>query len=280
MKSVHKETDIDSGKFRTHVLEAGRSGAPRLFMLHDGGLGGDLQTSWAQLIPYLQDDFYIFAIDLYGFGRSCNIFEFGRRPYESHIEQVADVARRLDIGGAVFIGSSYGGSLVLRAASRTPPPWPMLGGISIGGTGGVFRHAAGKQMLVEIEPTRESLARFVSMLARDEWPGFEECVDHRLRNALRPGHWEALAAPRLRRAGADKVEEVDDYPAALSVCAVPLLLIEGTEDELLEDEWASRIASHAPLGRSIKINGRHSPNLDSPAQLARVIREFVGVLPR
>jgi pimeloyl-ACP methyl ester carboxylesterase len=130
-------------------------------------------------------------------------------------------------------------------------------------------------MLADIEPTRESLARFVQILARPDWPGSARCIDERLKNALKPGHWEALAAPRLRRAGADTSDrEVDEYPKSLSHCRVPLLVIEGSEDELLEDDWAARVAINAPLGNSAKLASRHSPNLDCAPEIARLLREF------
>jgi pimeloyl-ACP methyl ester carboxylesterase len=270
-----KHHDIACGNFRTHVVEAGKSGAPVLFLIHDGGLGGDAQTSWAHLIPELQSDFHLFAIDLYGFGRSDMVFEFGRRPYDSHIEQIANVVRHVGIKEAFFVGTSYGGSVLLRAAARDMLPWPMSGGVSIAGTGGVYRHESGKKMLAATEPNRDSLSKFVGLLVDPDWPGLSENVDQRLSNALRPGHWETLAAPRLR-SPAGKPEALDDYPVSLSGCEVPLLLIEGRNDVLLEDQWASRVASNAPQGRAIELNCAHSPNLDRAPVIAGILRAFIG----
>lgn len=276
MKTVSKKYTIECGKFRTHLLEAGKSGTPVLFLLHDGGLGGDIHTSWDSLLAELRTDFHLFAMDLYGFGSSDMVFEFGRRPYESHIEQVASVTHKLGITEAYFIGSSYGGSVTLRAAAQAISPWPMLGGVSIGGTGGVYRHPAGKKMLAEVEPTRESLKKFVQLLVADDWPEIERYTERRLQNAQRPGHWETLAAPRLRRNADQKsATEFDEYPASLSACKFPLLLIEGSDDDLLEDDWAQRVASYAPFGRSIIVPGRHSPNLDRAPRIAAILRDFV-----
>lgn len=274
--SSQKQHDIACGNFRTRLVEAGKSGAPVLFLIHDGGLGGDAQTSWAYLIPELQRDFHLFAIDLYGFGRSEMVFEFGRRPYDSHIEQIANVVRHVGINEAYFVGTSYGGSVLLRAAAQRTPPWPMLGGVSIAGTGGVYRHEDGKKILAATEPNRDSLSKFVRLLVAPDWPGLDENVDQRLSNALKPGHWETLAAPRLR-SPAGRVEIADDYPASLSVCEAPLLLIEGRNDVLLEDRWAARVASHAPHARAIELDCAHSPNLDQAPLIAEVLREFVSV---
>lgn len=269
-----KQYDIACGQFRTHLIEAGKAGAPILLLIHDGGLGGDSHTSWDYLIGELQSDFHLFAIDLYGFGRSDMVFEFGRRPYDSHIEQVANVTQHLGISEAYFVGSSYGGSVLLRAAAKRPLPWPMAGGVSIGGTGGVYRHEEGKRILAATEPNRESLAKFVRLLVAVDWSAIEDNIDQRLLNALRPGHWEALAAPRLRSPISRK-DAAGNYPASLSLCEVPLLLIEGRNDVLLEDGWANRVARYAPRGRSIELNCRHSPNLDNAPLIASILREFV-----
>lgn len=269
-----KQYDIACEQFRTRLIEAGKVGAPILFLVHDGGLGGDSHTSWDYLIGELQSDFHLFAIDLYGFGRSDMVFEFGRRPYDSHIEQIANVTQHLGINEAYFVGSSYGGSVLLHAAAKRPLPWPMAGGVSIGGTGGVYRHEEGRKILAATEPNRESLAKFVRLLVAADWPAIEDNIDKRLLNALRPGHWEALAAPRLRSPASHK-DAAGNYPASLALCEVPLLLIEGRNDVLLEDGWANRVARHAPRGRSIELDCSHSPNLDNAPLIASILREFV-----
>jgi pimeloyl-ACP methyl ester carboxylesterase len=267
---------IVSGQFRTHLVEAGQEGAAVLFLIHDGGLGADSKVSWNDVITELQSDFHIFAIDLYGFGQSDMLFHFGRRPYESHIEQIADVVRAIGIKAAHFVGTSYGGSVVLRAAAQSPRPWPMLSGVSVSGTGGVYRHEHGKRLLATTEPKRESLREFVKLLVSDDWSAIELNVEQRMQNAVRPGHWEALAAPRLRSPIDRHVSgETDRYPASLADCDVPLLLVEGAHDVLLEDDWAQRIAKHASLGRALRIDASHSPNLDNPSLIAEVLREFV-----
>lgn len=266
---------IRCGRFETYFMEAGRVGRPILFLIHDGGLGADANVSWDPVIRELHADYHIFAIDLYGFGRSDMLFHFGRRPYESHIEQIADVSQALGIKAAHYIGTSYGGSVVLRAA-ESAFSWPMLSGMSISGTGGVFRHEDGKRRLAETEPNEASLRRFLQLIVREDWPGIEDNVQQRLQNALQPGHWEALAAPRLRSpCGRAASSAVDSYPATLRDCDVPILIVEGTRDPLLEEHWASRIAKHTPKGRAMKIDASHSPNLDDPALIAEIIRDFV-----
>lgn len=273
--SKAKQYDVACGRFRTHLIEAGKVGKPIFVLIHDGGLGGDSHTSWDYLIGELQADFHLFAVDLYGFGRSDMVFEFGRRPYDSHIEQVTNLASHVGIREAYFVGSSYGGSVLLRAAAQNPLPWPMLGGVSIGGTGGVYRHESGRKILASTEPNRESMAKFVRLLVTEDWPALDDNIDKRLLNALRPGHWETLAAPRLRSPASQR-DASDNYPGSLSLCEVPLLLIEGRYDVLLEDGWANRVARLAPQGRSIELNCSHSPNLDSAPLIASILREFVN----
>lgn len=265
------------GQFRTNLLEAGNEGLPVLFLIHDGALGADANVSWAGVISELQSDFHIFAPDLYGFGKSDMLFQFGLRPYQSHIEQIASLIECLGIDEAHFAGTSYGGSVLLRAAAEMPLPWPMRSGTSIGGTGGLFRHEFGKKILSETQPTRESIKTYLQLLISSDWVGIEENAEQRFLNSLRPGHCEVLASPRLTspvRRQTDR--KADTYPQSLSQCHVPLLLIEGAKDALLEDGWASRIAEHASDARALRLDVSHSPNMDNAPLIASALRGFIS----
>lgn len=271
-----KQLMVKSGQFRTHVLEAGREGAPVVVMLHDGGLGADALVSWDGVISELEPDFHIFAPDLFGFGQSDMLFHFGLQAYESHIDQIAQVAHELKLREAHFIGTSYGGSLLMRAAAQVPARWPMLSGVSISGAGGLFRHEEGKKQLAETRPTTESIRDFVQLvLGSGHWAGIDRNVERRVRNALTPGHWETLAAPRFR-GPLDRPAEPDPYPESLAHCPVHVLVVEGSYDSLLEDGWASRIAAYSPKICALELQAGHSPNLDNPALVAQLIRDFVA----
>jgi pimeloyl-ACP methyl ester carboxylesterase len=272
-----KQIRMDVGRFKTSLLEAGREGATPLFLIHDGALGGCARTCWEGLIRELHADFHIFAPDLYGFGDSDMVFHFGRRPYESHVEQVAALVEAIGVGKAHFVGASYGGSVLLRAAAATPLAWPMKSGTSISGTGGVFRHESGKRKLAETTPTRESVRECLRLLVDEAWTGFDENAEQRFEYARRPGHWEALYSPRLRSPVAtSRSTSPDPYPQSLSACTVPILLVEGASDVLLERGWAARIALHNTAFQSIRLDTGHSPNLDRPTLVADVVRRFVA----
>lgn len=267
------QTRIRNGQFGTNLLEAGRKGTPILFLIHDGALGAGSLVSWEGVIAELQSDFHIFAIDLYGFGQSDMLFHFGLRPYQSHIEQIAQVARDLKLRDVHFVGTSYGGSVLIRAAAEERSPWPMRSGTSIGGAGGLFRHEEGRRQLAAIEPTPESIRNCLRLLASEAWPGFENNAEGRFQNSIRPGHWEALNAPRLR--SPLRADSSDSFPASLSRCRLPLLLIEGTKDKLLEPGWARKMAEHAPTAEVITLDAGHSPNLDQPGRVGEELRKFV-----
>jgi pimeloyl-ACP methyl ester carboxylesterase len=271
-----KQKQIRCGQFKINLLEAGQVGAPVLFLIHDGALGGGAKVSWEGLIAELQSDFHIFAPDLYGFGESDMLFHFGLRPYQSHIEQVAALVEALRLEDVHFVGTSYGGSVLARAAAEASSPWPMRSSISISGAGGLFRHEEGKKLLAATEPRLESIRNCLQLLVSESWVGFDDNAEQRYQNSLRLGHWEALYSPRLRspaqRAG---VADSDSFPASLSHCDVPLLFIEGSQDPLLEKDWAARMAAHSPAGEAVRLEVSHSPNLDHPALVADVLRKFL-----
>lgn len=271
-----RQKKIRSGQFRTHLIETGRVGGPVLFLLHDGALGGGARVSWDALIAELEPDFHVFAPDFYGFGESDMLFHFGLRPYQSHIEQIAELTRALGLEDVHFVGTSYGGSVLMRAAAEPSRPWPMRSGITISGAGGLFRHEEGKKLLAATEPTLDSIRDCLRLLVSDAWAGFDRNAEQRRDNAVRPGHWEALYSPRLR-SPAHRAEKADDdaFPASLSHCVTPLLLVEGTQDPLLEKGWAATMAGHARAADAVQLDASHSPNLDHPSLVADLIRTFV-----
>ena len=267
---------IGGTRFRTSVLEAGREGSPVLILLHDGALGGCAETTWRDVIPQLSSDFHIFAPDFFGFGESNMLFEFGRSPYECHIDQIADLSAELGLTDVHVIGASYGGSVMMRALAQAPLSWPIRSGISISGAGGIFRHESGKELLAATKPTLESIRACMRLLVNEAWAGLDENAQRRCDCAARPGHWEALYSPRLKcPVPRGDPRPPDAYPASLAACTVPVLLVEGATDVLLEEGWGAQLARLCSKFSVVRVEAGHSPNLDHPGLIAGIVRNFV-----
>jgi pimeloyl-ACP methyl ester carboxylesterase len=268
---VERFIDVDGA--RTRLLEAGDPAAPRVVLIHDGAFGSDARLSWSPLLSRLAAEYRVVAPDLLGYGATAKLYDFAVSAYEGRIRHVAALCRLLDIDGAHFIGSSFGGSLTLVAAADGA--WPMLSGTTIGGTGGPYRDQEAFADLQRYAPTRADAERLTRYLIESD-EGFEDHVRARHANMAIRGHWEALEAPKLRHPDLARPSPQDDYLAKLGRSRVPLLLVEGARDRLVERGWARRMAADLPRGEWAVVEGAHSPQLDHTEELLHVLLPFLA----
>lgn len=263
------------GSFDTRYLEAGKPGSPVLVLLHDGGFGATAELCWSALITELADEFHIFAPDLLGWGGTDKAVFLDRSPYAARLPHLADFAALAGFDRAVYVGSSFGGSLTLRASVEAGNPLRLAGGISISGTGGPYRKPEGITALSEFTPSLEA-ARDLTRMIIGHLDGMEEHARGRFAASMIPGHWECMAAPRLRNPSAEpRQPAADGYLEKLAASDIPLLLIEGLQDPLLETGWAEKMAALSPHIESVALEAGHQPNIDQPQLIAELIRGFI-----
>ena len=85
---------------------------PFLFFIH--GLGGN-STAWNNIIETLENlDYSMIKIDLRGHGMSDKPFKRKCYLLENHITDIRYILNKEKIGEAIFLGHSYGGSIILK----------------------------------------------------------------------------------------------------------------------------------------------------------------------
>jgi pimeloyl-ACP methyl ester carboxylesterase len=261
---------IEAGGYSTRYWEAGDPAAPPVVLLHDGAWGADGYITWADVMADLAADHHVLAPDLLGFGGTDKVVFLDRPPYPFRIRHVGDFCRAVGIDRpAHFVGTSFGGSMVLRAADGTD--WDMASVTSIGGTGGPWRLELGKRILTELEPGRAYIERVTELLTND-LIGFEDNVDRRLANSLLPGHYGAMVSLRLQHPAAPPVTRVDPYPATLAGARCPVTVVEMSDDRLMEPGWTAHVKAAAPQVDVVHMTGPHCPNLTAPAETADLLR--------
>lgn len=107
--------EIDLDGLRYHVEEFG-SGRP-LVLLH--GFTGSTR-SWQPLVPHLAAHSRVYAIDLPGHGRTVPPNDPARFAFTRVIDDLAAVAREMEIDRAVWAGYSMGGRVALAVAIEHP----------------------------------------------------------------------------------------------------------------------------------------------------------------
>lgn len=258
------------GGFQTRFLEAGDPTAQPVLLLHDGAWGGCSTVTWSRVIPFLADQYHVLAPDMLGFGGTDKAVFFDRAPFAPRIEHVKAFVEALRPGTAPHVvGTSFGGTVALR--------WLSLGATvgsvtALAGTGGPWRTRLSVEGLRTWDGTREDMERLVGLLI-ERGPDFDNVVDERMYWASIPGHYRAMASvgvPLPSPLASERSE--DPWPQQLSDSAVPLHVIEGSRDELLEPGWSQHFVAVRPDTRVSIGDFTHSPNLDRPADVAAIIK--------
>lgn len=266
---------LRAGGFLTRYLEAGNPADPTVVLVHDGGFGTTAELCWEPVIKRLHADYHLIVPELLGFGGTDKVVFLDRSPYAARIPHVAAFLTELAITGAPFVGTSFGGSLLLRALVEPGDPWHIGRALSISGTGGPYRLSSGIQALADYEPSLEAAERLTALLVKD-MDGMGEHVRQRYENSLIPGHWETMTAPRLQNPATQRESRPDSFLEQLAEVTTPLQLIEGDHDSLLESGWAERLAELSPAATAVKMDSAHEPNIDAPDDLCKEIAKFLS----
>lgn len=268
---------LDIGGLQTSYLSAGDHAGEPVVLLHDGAWGGSAEGSWSGVIPILARHYRVIAPDLYGYGRSSKMVQLEVAPHEFRLRQVAALLDALGLGGrrSHFVGNSFGGAMALRAVTTPWFAWRMRSAVSITGTGGPYRTEKSLTSLSHFDGSREDMRRIVRLLTGD-FDGFEEHVDLRLRDASNASHYRAVASAGLATPFATGAKPVDDYPQSLQDTTVPIALVSGRNDDLVEPDWAHKIARCAPLSMVFEVEARHSPNISEPTATANLLVDILN----
>lgn len=268
--------DTVAGGYETRLLRAGDPAKPTVLLVHDGAWGGAAETTWAELIPLMSQEYHVVAPDLLGFGGSAKVVRFDTSTHDFRIEHLSALLDDLGLSesGVHLMGNSFGGSLVLRAAAARS--LPALSAVSIAGTGGPWRSPTSLTELAHWDGTRSDLERVAALLVDRDWRGFDDHVSRRLRWGRVPGHFRSLGSVGLRIPDPLREARHDEWPLPMTGANVPVLLVRGAHDVLLEPEWSHHLAEASPLVEVVEVPGRHAPNVDRAEELWPVLREFLG----
>lgn len=268
-----QERAVRSAGVTTRFLEAGSPEAPTVVLLHDGAWGGSSDVTWGTCIPMLAQRFHVIAPDFVGYGGSDKATYFDRSSYAPRISQLESLLDTLLISEPHVVGSSYGGSVALRmlVESRTP----LRSAISIGGSGGPWKTDVMLRELGRWDGTRDDLARVLAFLMDESHPDYERQLGLREQWATVPGHYRSVASASLALPEPLRRAMEDPWPAPLAGVGVPILLLAGRHDELFEPEWPKHLQAVVPHAEIVRMDTRHSPNLDHPAEVVDVLTRFL-----
>lgn len=248
-------------------------GAETVLLVHDGWFGADAATLWSPLVPLLAEEYRVIAPDMLGFGGTDKLVYFDRSMYAYRAAHLGSFVRAVCGGEQVHaVGTSMGGSILLRDAVAAEPAIPARSIVSISGSGGPWRSSYGAEELGRYDGTVEDIVRVLDHMA-GPFDGRDAFVAARHANAQRPGQAECLLSGTVRRPGPAPQRPADPWPAQLAGLRVPTTVVAGVRDPLLEPGWEKHLEGVSPLLRTEVVDTRHAPSLDHPDLVAAVVRE-------
>lgn len=252
------------------VLEKGPRHAPPIVLLHCFACS---LVWWQRMIPFLDRDHRVIALDLRGFGGS-------EKPGSGYsiADQAAFVAeglKRLGVRRATVVGHSLGGTVATALAEA---PGDYVGRLVLIDQAPDESFSNGLGFTEEI-----STASVIGPALWQVTPEF--AVKDGLEVAFAPGYEvpEEFVDEFLRMTytsyDSDHAEGeymgADPLDRRIERTGIPLLAVFGAEDQVYESEPALAAYAKLPRARTALIPGAgHSPNVEKPQRTAELVLGF------
>jgi pimeloyl-ACP methyl ester carboxylesterase len=236
---------------------------PGVLLVHAGVADGRM---WARQVEDLRVDHRVITVDLRGFGETP--LEPGAQ--YSDAGDLLDVLDVLRIDRAAVVGASYGGNVVLQAASRAPERFSRLVLISppvdgVEPTEDIRAFWAEENRLLEAGDLDGATALNV-----ETWLGPEADDDARTLLSVMQRH-----AFEVQLAAGDV--ENEEYPVDPSVITAPVKLFSGTHDLRFFTEGATALAKALPDVEHVELPwAGHLPTLERPDEGVTLVRRALA----
>lgn len=225
-------------------------------------------SSWAQHLPYFEDDYRLLLYDSRGQGKSHK--PEGPYSVNQHAEDLAALLEELDIATAHFVGLSNGGSALLPLAVEHPDKVDSL----------IVADAyASVDTILEakidawLEAARVSSELRFLVATPYVWSNtfLEENPD-----LFEYFKKEAHKAPQRATINLIEGAKLLELPGKLETISSPALVVVGEEDILTPPEYSRYIASELPRGNlSVIPDAGHASVIEKPEPFCSRVLSFL-----
>jgi pimeloyl-ACP methyl ester carboxylesterase len=218
---------------------------------------------WQPAMNALQKEYSMLAIDLRGFGRSPD--GTGTVTLAEHAREIHELLDSLNIADFVLVGHSLGGGVAMQFAADYPDSLRglvLVDSVPVGGLQGVDYG-------------------FLELALKNNW-----LVAGLRATMVRPpdeAYFAELAKDCLRSAAAvipnTRALEAASFLNSARLFPKPVLVVHGEMDTIVALAEAEKTVSTFPAAQLAVIAGvGHSPQVESPAELAGQLRKFMASL--
>lgn len=258
----HEYVEFDG--LRTHLIRS----APQVDTVFLHGVGGSCWT-FEHMVSALEVELNWASIDLLGYGESSWLP--GDAEYSTQIQarRVRDVLDRLGVSRVNLVGFSWGGLIALEAAAQ----WPVVD----------------RLVVIDIPPSSALAPEAVAPIPW-RYPDTEAAIETMARIAPSAPRQvlerDALVSTTVDELGLRRrldprlleryVFRTEDHWTKWEKNARPTLLVRGQNSPVLSPDAADAMTRRSPSVAFVEIAGTgHLIPLEQPAQLARVVGEFL-----
>jgi pimeloyl-ACP methyl ester carboxylesterase len=241
-------------------------------------------ATWANVLPYLAEQFTVIAPDLLGHGESAK--PRGDYSLGAYASGIRDLLIALGHERATFVGHSLGGGVAMQLAYQFPEYCDRLVLVSSGGLGreiGLLLRAAtlpGSELVLPLlvnDPllgAGRALGRVLGRVGLRVHTDLGEVL--RGHASLSDGEARSAFLHTLRTIVDPRGQRVDASDRLYLAQAVPFLLVWGERDPIIPVEHARAAHRHVPGSRlEIFPEAGHFPHLDDPLRFVRLLTDFM-----
>jgi pimeloyl-ACP methyl ester carboxylesterase len=241
-------------------------------------------ATWANVLPYLAEQFTVIAPDLLGHGESAK--PRGDYSLGAYASGVRDLLIALGHERATFVGHSLGGGVAMQLAYQFPEHCDRLVLVSSGGLGreiGLLLRAAtlpGSELVLPLLVNDQLIGagRAVGRLLGRVGLRVHTDLGEVLRGhaSLSDGEARSAFLHTLRTIVDPWGQRVDASDRLYLAQALPFLLVWGERDPIIPVEHA-RAAHRLVPGSRLEIfpDAGHFPHLDDPLRFVRLLSDFM-----
>jgi 2-hydroxymuconate-semialdehyde hydrolase len=266
--------------FEDHAVaayEGGRVGSFPLLLMHGIGPGASIETAFGSILPFLERNFNVFAMDWIGFGRSDRKHTEPFADFEFWVRQARSFLDMIPSGPLCVFGHSLSGAVALRLAATEERVAAVFTTGAVGTRFVVNEHL---KRLWTYPQSASDLKNSLSSLIHD--------VSH-ISNEQIESRWKTLSAgdygEYFTKMLADPERLVADWDIdadALASIRAPCTLLHGKNDLACPPEQTSgRLAQRIRHSNLILLDDcGHAPAIEHPAKVCAALRlAFDGFVP-
>ncbi|WP_095497161.1 alpha/beta fold hydrolase [Paraferrimonas haliotis] len=256
-----------------HYFVGEHSDKPALLLIH--GIGGTAINTWSEVIPRINEHFYVIAVDLLWFGDS---FSNQEATLPAQTQAMSALLDHLNITEVAVVGLSYGGFVTLDMMIHEPrvnkaimisSPGLSLSDKEIAALNQRFNQASSSDIFV---PKDHHGVRLLLDNSFADFPWYPSFIDEQINQLY------FAPNPSQKRALIDSLPSYRDQLLEQNVTQnlPPSLLLWGAKDKIFPLHLGMEFARLLSSPIVIVADGSHVLSSDAPDVVGDVINEFLA----